>query len=60
MEWWSIGVMGRSKDGTVELWNNGIMENPEKRSQKCFLLLYQYSNTPILQYSCRIKLGYQR
>jgi hypothetical protein len=42
--------MGRSKNGSVELWSNGIMEKPEKRSQKCFLLLYQYSDTPLLQF----------
>jgi hypothetical protein len=55
MECWSNGVMGRSKNGRVELWNNGMMEKP---TSGLFLQL-QYSNipvflsfsTPTLQYS---------
>jgi hypothetical protein len=26
------------------------MEKPDKNSRRCFLMLYQYSNTPLLQF----------
>jgi hypothetical protein len=30
MEWWSVGIMGRRRNGTMEWWNSGIM-----KARKC-------------------------
>jgi hypothetical protein len=34
------------KDLKRNYWSNGVMEKPEKNSQRSVLLLYQHSNPP--------------